>query len=68
MKAFDEFKQDLKKTIVKIDDQLREKVDINNFQEYDKKLDQKISNEFNKKLDKKELKRNNNLINKKVFI
>lgn len=67
LKTFEEFKQDLKQTIVKIDNQLRDKVDINNFHDFDKKLDQKISNEFNKKIDKTELRKNNQLINKKVF-
>lgn len=52
--------------IYNINDQLRDKVDINNFDEYGKKLDQKLSNDLNKKIDKSELKKNNNLINRKV--
>lgn len=54
--------------IYRIDEQLRDKVDFNNFDEYGKKLDLKISNDLNKKIDKNELKKNNNIINKKVFI
>ena len=57
---------DLKNTIVKIDTKLREKVDINNFEDFGKKLDQKVLNDLNKKIDKSDLKRNNNIINKKV--
>lgn len=52
--------------IYRIDEQLRDKVDFNNFDEYGRKLDQKISNDLNKKIDKVELKKNNNIINKKV--
>ncbi len=63
---FEEFKDDLKNMIYRIDEQLREKVDFNNFDEYGKKLDQKISNDLNRKIDKMELKKNNNIINKKV--
>ncbi len=54
--------------IFRIDQQLREKVDINNFDEYGRKLDQKISNDLNKKIDKTDLKKNNNIINKKVIL
>jgi hypothetical protein len=52
--------------LVKIDEQLKEKVDFENIGEFEKKLDQKISGNLNKKLDKMELKKNNNIINKKV--
>jgi len=53
--------------IFRIDEQLRDKVDFNNFDEYGKKLDQKISSDLNKKIDKVELKKNNNIINRKVI-
>jgi hypothetical protein len=54
--------------LVRIDEQLKEKVDFENIGEFEKKLDQKISGNLNKKLDKMELKKNNNIINKKVII
>lgn len=67
-RVFEEFKGDLKLVIVRIDQQLKEKVDFDNIGEFERKLDQKISGNLNKKLDKMELKKNNNMINKKVKI
>lgn len=52
--------------IYRIDEQLRDKVDFNNFDDYGRKLDQKLSNDLNRKIDKVDLKKNNNIINKKV--
>jgi hypothetical protein len=64
----DEFKVDLKISILKLDDQIKDKVDTYNFQEYGRKVDSKINSEMSKKIDKNELKRNNNIINKKVSL
>lgn len=68
MKVLEQFKLDLKKTVVLIDEQLRDKVDYQNFGEYEKKIDKKMANEFTKKIDKTEMKKNNNKIHKKVKI
>jgi transcriptional regulator CtsR len=52
--------------ILKLDDQLKEKVDKYNFDEYGRKVDFKITNEISKKIDKVELKKNNSMMNKKI--
>lgn len=52
--------------ILKLDDQLKEKVDKYNFDEYGRKVDYKITNEISKKIDKVELKKNNSMMNKKI--
>jgi hypothetical protein len=62
----DEFKDELKNTIVKIDKQLKAKVDTTNFEIYGKQIDNKISNEFSKKIEKNDLRKNNVIITKKV--
>ena len=67
-KVFEEFKQDMKTMIYRIDEQLRDKVDFNNFDEYGRKLDQKLPNDLNRRIDKVELKKNNNIINKKIIV
>jgi hypothetical protein len=51
---------------LKLDEQLRDKVDRYNFDEYGKKMDSKINNEIGKKLDKSDLKKNNNIMYKKI--
>jgi len=56
----------LKNRLIVLDDQLKAKVDIYNFDEYGKKLDVKITNEFSKKIDRNDLKKNNTFITKKV--
>ncbi len=52
--------------LLKLDDQLKEKVDKYNFDEYGRRVDSKINNEISKKIDKVELKKNNSMMNKKV--
>ena len=52
--------------ILKLDDQLKEKVDKYNFDEYGRRVDTKINMEISKKIDKVELKKNNSMMNKKV--
>jgi hypothetical protein len=64
----DEFKEELKNTIVKIDKQLKAKVDTSNFENYGKQIDNKILNEFSKKIEKNDLRKNNVIITKKVKI
>lgn len=64
----DEFRVDLRLSILKLDDQLKEKVDKINFDDYGKKIDTKINSEVSKKIDKNELKKNNSMISKKVNI
>jgi hypothetical protein len=66
LKILGDFKFDLKNSITKIEDQLREKVDLFSLDEFGKKVDNKLNNEFNKKLDKQDLMKNNNIINKKI--
>lgn len=61
-----EFKGDLKNSITKIEEQLREKVDKFSLDEFGKYVNEKLSQEMNKKLDRNDLKKNNNLINKKI--
>jgi FtsZ-binding cell division protein ZapB len=63
----DEFRHDLKNSIGKIEDQLREKVDRMNLDEFGRKFDHKLVNEVSKKIDKNDLKRNNNALSKKVY-
>ncbi len=65
-KILGDFKIDLKNSIGKIEDQLREKVDLFSLDEFGRKVDFKLNNEINKKLDRQDLKKNNNLINKKI--
>ncbi len=65
-KILTEFKGDLKVSITKIEDQLREKVDKFSLEEFGKYVNEKLSSEIGKKLDKNDLKRNNNMINKKI--
>jgi hypothetical protein len=67
-KLFEEFRDELKNRLIVIDDQIKAKVDIYNFDEYGKQLDKKIYDEFSKKIDRNDLKKNNTIISKKVFI
>jgi hypothetical protein len=62
----EEFRGDLKNSIGKIEDQLREKVDRMNLDEFGRKFDHKLVNEISKKIDKTDLKKNNTYFNKKV--
>ena len=62
----EEFKRELKSTVVKIENQLKTKVDSTNFESYGKQMDNKISSEFSKKIEKNDLRKNNIFITKKV--
>ena len=66
-RILDEFRGDLKISIGSIEDQLREKVDRFNLDEFGKRMDSKFNSEISKKIDKHELKKNNLLLNKKVI-
>ena len=65
-RILEDFKYDLRNSINKIQEQLKEKVDRLNLDEFGKKIDNKMLIEIGKKLDKNDLKKNNNLINKKI--
>jgi hypothetical protein len=65
-RIMDEFKTDLKSSIVRIEDKLREKVDKYNLDEVYKNLDDKFISEISKKIDLSDLKRNNNQIVRKI--
>lgn len=67
-RILEDFKHDLRVSITKIEDQLREKVDRFNLDEFGKRIDNKFNVEINKKLDRTDLKKNNNLITKKIDI
>ena len=63
----DNFRSDLKSNLLKIEEQMRDKVDKLNMDELIRKFDQKIVSEVSRKLDRNDMKRNNNVINKKVL-
>ena len=63
-----DFRSDLKSNLLKIEDQMRDKVDKLNMDELIRKFDQKIISEVSRKLDRNDLKKNNNVINRKVKI
>ena len=63
-----DFRSDLKSNLLKIEDQMRDKVDKLNMDELIRKFDQKIISEVSRKLDSNDLKKNKNVINRKVKI
>lgn len=67
-KVLDDFRLDLKFSISKIEEQMREKVDKFNMEEFTRKFEKRILLEINSKIDRVDLKKNNSLINKKVFV
>ena len=66
-KILDEFRLDLKFSISKIEEQMREKVDKFNMEEFTRKFEKKMLLEINSKIDRVDLKKNNTLINRKVY-
>jgi hypothetical protein len=66
IKILDNFKVELKYSISRIEEQMREKVDRFNMEEFSKKIENKMFSEMSKKLDRLDLKKNNTMINKKV--
>lgn len=67
-KVLDDFRLDLKSNIYKIQEQMREKVDKINMDDFSRKFEVKLLTEMGKKLDRTDLKKNTSLINKKVLI
>ena len=65
-KILDEFRLDLKFSISKIEEQMREKVDKFNMEEFIRKFEKRMILEMNSKIDRIDLKKNNSLINRKV--
>jgi hypothetical protein len=66
-KILDEFRLDLKFSISKIEEQMREKVDKFNMEEFTRKFEKKMLLEINSKIDRVDLKKNNTILNKKVL-
>jgi hypothetical protein len=66
-KILDEFRLDLKFSISKIEEQMREKVDKFNMVEFTRKFEKKMLLEINSKIDRVDLKKNNTILNKKVL-
>jgi len=67
-KVLEDFRGDLKVSIGKIENKVREKVDVMGLDEFGRRVDNKLNNEINKKLDKTDMKKNNNFINRKIDI
>ena len=65
-RLLEEFRGNLRNSITKIQEQMTEKVDKFNLDDFSKKLDLKIVHEFSKKLDRTDLNKNTHVINKKV--
>lgn len=65
-RILEEFRMNLRNSITLIQEQMREKVDKFNLDDFSRKLDLKIVNEFSKKLDRSDLNKNTSVINKKV--
>jgi hypothetical protein len=65
-RILEEFKGDLKLSISKIEDQLKEKVDRFGLAEFGQKINNKFGNDLRGKLDKTDLNRNNHYINRKI--
>lgn len=65
-RILEEFKSDLKVSIAKIEEQLREKVDKFNLAEFSQRIDSKLNSEIKRKLDRGDLNKNNSMINRKI--
>lgn len=65
-RILEEFKSDLRISIAKIEDQLREKVDKFNLAEFGQRIDSKLNSEIKRKLDRGDLNKNNSVINRKI--
>ena len=65
-RILDEFKRDLKISIGKIEQQLKDKIDRVSLDDMGRKLDGKYAPELKNKIDKKDLKANNNKMIKKI--
>lgn len=65
-KILEEFRGDLKISVARLEDQLRDKVDKFNLEDFGKKIDHKFNGDLQKKLDKTDMKRNNSYLNRKL--
>ena len=65
-RILDEFKGDLKVSISKIEEQLRNKVDRFGLVEFGQRIDNKLSSEMRNKIDRGDLTKNNHYINRKI--
>ena len=65
-RILEEFKGDLKVSISKIEEQLRNKVDRFGLVEFGQRIDNKLSNEMRNKIDRGDLTKNNHYINRKI--
>ena len=65
-RILEEFKQDLRVSIAKIEEQLRNKVDKFGLMEFGQKIDTRFSKEIKSKIDKSDLNKNNHAINRKI--
>ena len=65
-RILEEFKIDLRNSIARIEEQLRNKVDKFGLMEFGQRIDNRFSHEIKSKLDKNDLHKNNHVINKKI--
>ena len=65
-RILDEFKGDLKVSISKIEEQLRNKVDRFGLVEFGQRIDNKLTSEMRNKIDRGDLTKNNHYINRKI--
>ena len=65
-RILEEFKIDLRNSIARIEEQLRNKVDKFGLMEFGQRIDNRFSHEIKSKLDKTDLHKNNHVINKKI--
>ena len=65
-RILDEFKSDLRLSISKIEEQLRDKVDKFGLAEFGQKMNNRIGNEMSRKIDKNDMSKNNMYISRKI--
>ena len=65
-RILEEFKSDLRLSISKIEEQLRDKVDKFGLAEFGQKMNSRIGNEMSRKIDKNDMNKNNMYISRKI--
>ena len=65
-RILEEFKSDLRLSISKIEEQLRDKVDKFGLAEFGQKMNSRIGNEMSRKIDKNDMSKNNMYISRKI--
>ena len=65
-RILEEFKSDLRLSISKIEEQLRDKVDKFGLVEFGQKMNSRIGNEMSRKIDKNDMSKNNMYISRKI--